>query len=164
MRKRQHLLQGKALPRGSELWVGPDLAPRAETQECMEKAAVAHIHLRRLILPLRDILEPWRKLPHQVRPCKHVEIVPHGAFVHAQRPSYLRAIPDLTVVMRKHHPEAPERLGGDPDTKLGHVALQEGSHKGLAPAEAERLALREERSWEATTEPKLSYVTHPNLY
>ncbi len=53
------------------------------------------------------------------------------------------------MVVCDHHPEPPQRLGGDPHAELGNVPLEERPHKVAAPLHAGGVAPPRLRAWES---------------
>ena len=82
---------------------------------------------------LLPILVPWLQLTDHQQSGKNVQIAPHCRLGDTHRPRGLCSIPNLTVVVSEHGPEAKERRSRDPDAQLRHVPFQEGSNELLSP-------------------------------
>ena len=58
----------------------------------VQQAAVTHVDLRRLDLPLAEVLEPRRQLADHEHARQEVKIAPHGGFTDGHGPRQFRAI------------------------------------------------------------------------
>ena len=106
---------------------------RTETEQCVQHPAVANVDFRCAYLTLLQVLEPRRQHAHHASRRKDVQIAPRGGLRAADRPGELGSIPDLTVIVGHHRPEATQRLGRHIEAEVRDVAQQKGLNERLAP-------------------------------
>src|SRR5437870_1976700 len=78
----------------------------------------------------------------------------HGRVSLAERASDLRGVPDLSMVMGEHNPQAPQRTRRDGDAEHPDVALEKGANEILPPRDAGCLRFREERARKSAAQPE----------
>ena len=105
-----------------------------QPQQKVQDAAVAQEHLGRLDQPLAQVLEPGRQYPDHVGAGQQVPVVIHRRGAHVHRARQLRGVPGLSMVVRQHPPEAPQRVRRHLRPQPRNVALQEGARERLHPA------------------------------
>ena len=122
-------------------------------QQLVQDAAVPQVDLRRLDLPLADVLVPGLELAHHEQSREQVEIAPHRRLGDAERARRLGRVPQLSVPVREHGPEAQQRGGGHRRAELRHVALEEGLHEITPPGEAVGIIAREIGPGKSSAQP-----------
>src|SRR5881628_2601886 len=99
----------------------------------MQEAAVPHVNLGRLHLPLLEVLVPGLKLPDHEESRQEVQVAPGCGFGHAERACGLGGVPDPAVVVSEHRPEAQQGGSRNRDAELGKVTLEVRVDELLAP-------------------------------
>ena len=102
-------------------------------EQGVQQSRIADVDLGRLDLTLLQILEPRGQRPDHERPGENVEIPARRPLARTERPRQLRPVPDLSMVVRDHRPEAAQRFRRDRDAELRNVALEERADETLAP-------------------------------
>ena len=102
-----HLPNNKTLPGCTNLGMTLQVRLRLDIQQRVKYPAVGQVYLGGFHLPLPYVLVPGRNLSNSERIGEQVKIVAHSCISNAEGTGQLRRTPDLSVVMCKHHPEAP---------------------------------------------------------
>ena len=102
----------------------------------MQNARIGDVNLWRAHLPLADVLVPRRQLPYHEDRGQKIEIAPHRGVGNAKGAPELGTVPDLSVPVREHRPEAAqsERRNGAPE--IWNIPGEEGPDETVSPAAA----------------------------
>src|SRR3989338_919828 len=111
----------------------------------MKYPGIADINSRRFYLPFFNIRVPRLELPDHEHAGESIQISAHRIFTNAQRACERRRVPDLSMAMGKHRPEAVQCHGGDMDPLLDEVALKKQLDKTFSPDKTGRVIFGKER-------------------
>ena len=156
-------LQRESFPGRAEPGPGVQLPGVVHAREPVQQAAVAEIYLRRLDLPLADVLKPRGQTPHHQRANQRVQVTPHGRVRHVERAAQIGCVEHLPVIMREHHPEPAQRGWRNLNAERRDVALQKRADVKLAPLRAVRFARREKRQRKSAAQPELLHLRHAHF-
>ena len=131
-----------------------DVLARRQAEQRVQHARVGDVCLRRAHLSLADVLVPWLELPDHEDGRQEIEIAPHRRVGDAERPAELGSIPDLSVPMGEHRPEAAQGEWRDGASEVGYVAREERPDEAVAPAPARGSGPGEVREGEAAAQPQ----------
>ena len=126
----------------------------------MEDPRITDVDLGRLDLSFADVLEPRLQLPHHEDGRQEVKIPPHRRVRDAEGACELGAVPDLSMPVREHRPEAAERRRRDGAPEFREVPRQKRADEPVAPAAACGFRSRQERAREPTPQPEPFQVVH----
>ena len=126
-----------------------------DVEQRVEQAGVAQVDPRRTDLAFPQVLHPGRQHANEKGPGQEVEIAARGGLARSQRPREFGGVPDLSVPVRDHHPEAPQRLGGDADAQGRQIPLQEGGDELLAPTDGAGVVRGEEGTRKTAAQPQI---------
>ena len=120
----------------------------------MYDAAVANEELGRLDQAFTHVGEVGLEAAHQHAIDQSVGIAGYRWDRYAQAARELRGVEKRAMPVAQHGPEAPECLGGSPQSGLGQVPLQIGADEVSAPPHARPVGAGREAVREATPQPE----------
>ena len=120
------------------LWV-------AQAEERVKQPAVGDVDFRGLDLSFSHVLVPGLQLTHDEGGDQGLDVAANGMSRNAERLAERGSVPDLSVPVREHGPEAAQGRRWNSDAELRRIALQEGRDELTAPTRARGVGSREER-------------------
>ena len=96
-------------------------------------------------------------------PTSKIPVVVHGGCAHVHRPPQFGCVPDLSVKMRQHPPEASQGFGRYFRAQSRDVPLQKGARKRLHPTGPFRGRARQPGPWKAAAHPETVLVLPAHL-
>ena len=107
-----------------------------------------------------DVLEPGLELPNHENGGQQIQVPAHGGVGDAERPPELGAVPELSVPVREHRPEAAQGCLGDGAPEARQVTREKRLYKTVAPSAARGARRCQIRSREAAAQPETLQVIH----
>ena len=122
-----NLLNHISFPRGPQLRVMKQRLCRSDPEELMEQAGIPDIDLRRLHLSLLQIGVPRLQLPHHEEIRQHIDIAACRRLMHREGSRHFRGVPDLSMIVSKHRPEAEQCRRCGSESRTGGHRVRETS-------------------------------------
>src|SRR5580658_2849334 len=153
-RCRNQSLHDKALPGLTDDRMTEQSFLVANAKQRVRDAAIAHIDLGRLDQPFANIPMPGRQSPDKQQVNQKIKITGNGFAIDGQTTRQGSGIQNLSLIVRQHGPESPQRLSRYARAKLRNIALQIGSNKIPSPEQTGVVGFRQKASRKSTPNPE----------